>query len=137
MKRALLVGIDHYRAMPLSGCVADATEMAMMLRRNSDNSKNYDVKLIAGAKGGEEITRTDLRRLLQQLFADSKNMQLLFYFAGHGAESPWGSELVTQDYQKSRYGVAVNDVITLANASPAQETVIILDSCYSGNIGDT
>jgi hypothetical protein len=137
MKRALLVGIDHYRGMPLTGCVADATEMAELLKRNSDDRMNYEVKLVTSTKGGDPITRTDLRRLLQKLFRDAKNMQLLFYFAGHGAESPWGSELVTQDYRQSRYGVSVNDIITLANASAAPEIVIILDSCYSGDIGDT
>ena len=137
-KRALLVGIDHYPGglRQLKGCVADAKGMAEMLRRNSDGTKNYDLKLAVSGKDQESITRQNLREMLQELFGRARDLQVLFYFAGHGAESPWGSELVTQDYQQSHYGLSVSDVVTLANASAASEIVIIIDSCYAGDIGN-
>ena len=136
-KRALIVGIDHYSRMPLTGCVADAQEMAALLRRNSDGSKNYDVHLVVSEKGKPRISRQELRGLLRKkLFDESKGMHLLFYFSGHGARSSWGSELVLQDYPTTHDGVSVDDLITLANASPAVEVVIILDCCFGGETGD-
>ena len=40
MRRALIVGVDHYGDYPLSGCIADAQALAGILRRNSDGSRN-------------------------------------------------------------------------------------------------
>ena len=42
MRRALVVGIDHYEAIsPLSGCVNDAYAVKAMLDRNSDGSRQF------------------------------------------------------------------------------------------------
>ncbi|HYL98597.1 MAG TPA: caspase family protein [Blastocatellia bacterium] len=135
-KRALLVGIDHYRGMALKGCVADATEMAWLLHKNPDNTNNYDINLVVSGDGKSEITRSVLRGLLRKLFANSTGMDLFFFFAGHGSQSPWGAELLPQDYPRTGDGVSVNDVVTLANASAASEVVIILDSCFAGDAGN-
>lgn len=134
MKKALVVGIDGYAQSPLHGCVADAKGMAKLLERNEDNSLNYQVRLLTSDAGA--VNRGGLRTELRQLFANSRNHQLLFYFAGHGAQTPWGAELVTQDYSENTLGVSMNDVLTLANDSPAQEVVIILDACFSGDLGN-
>jgi hypothetical protein len=74
--------------------------------------------------------------LLRELFDNSRNAELLFFFSGHGAQTPWGAELVTQDYSENTLGVSMNDVLALANESPAQEVVIILDACFSGDLGN-
>jgi len=134
MKRALFVGIDHYPNVPLNGCIADARAMASVLERNEDGTRNYDVRVITSDT--DPIERSHLRSLMAELFENARDTQLLFYFAGHGAESPWGAELVTQDYQQNSLGVSMNDVITLANASPAWEVVIILDCCFSGDLAN-
>src|SRR6266536_6300695 len=124
MKRALFVGIDDYPRSPLNGCVADARAMATLLARNEDGTRNYDVRLLTS--DAESVTLPRLRSSLADLFENARGAQLLFYFSGHGAESPWGAELVTQDFTPNSLGVSMNDVITLANDSPASEVVIIL-----------
>jgi hypothetical protein len=134
MKRGLFIGIDHYQGSPLHGCVADASAMARVLERHEDGTPNYAVRIVTSDR--ERIDRPRLRALMADLFDAPHDTQLLFYFAGHGAESPWGAELVTQDYRANSLGVSMNDLITLANASPASEIVIILDCCFSGDIGN-
>jgi Caspase domain len=134
MKRALLIGIDDYPTKPLYSCVADARALAALFERHEDGSRNYDVRLVTSDV--ERVDRPRLRSLLAELFENARGAQLLFYFAGHGAQSPWGAELVTQDLRANSLGVSMNDVMTLANATPAQEIVIILDCCFSGDLGN-
>jgi Caspase domain len=134
MKRALVVGIDDYRSSPLQGCVADAKGMALLLERHASGAPNYNVRTTTSDV--EQIDRGRLRTLLRELFDNSRNAELLFYFAGHGAQTPWGAELVTQDYSANSLGVSMNDVISLANESPASEVVLILDCCFSGDLGN-
>ena len=42
MRRALIVGIDDYPEVPLSGCVNDARKILSVLSRNEDGTPNYD-----------------------------------------------------------------------------------------------
>lgn len=134
MKRALAIGINDYPGSPLRACVDDARAMAALLERHEDGSRNYDVRL--ATSDSEQIDRPRLRTLIAQLFENARDADLLFYFSGHGAESPWGAELVTQDLRPNSLGVSMNDVMTLANATPAREVVIILDCCFSGDGGN-
>lgn len=136
-RRALLVGIDDYPGPghALTGCVADAQGMATVLRRNQDGSRNFDVKVVTSDTA--TINRQDLRTCLAELFDNARDATLLFFFAGHGAQTPWGAELVTQDLVPNALGVSMNDVITLANDSPAREVTLILDCCFSGDIANT
>jgi Caspase domain len=134
MKRALLVGIDDYPRHPLAGCVADAKAMARLLDRNDNGDRNYDARVVTSDT--EAVDRRRLRTILRELFDNSRNTELLFYFAGHGAQTPWGAELVTQDFSENTLGVSMNDILTLANSSPALEIVIILDACFSGDLGN-
>src|SRR5438045_155110 len=98
MKRALLVGIDHYPSVgSLSGCVADATAIADLLRSNHDGSTNFSVKLLASEPGRTTLGRDALRQALTQLFDNARDTDLLFFFAGHGGQTSWGADLVTQD----------------------------------------
>jgi len=138
MKRAVLVGIDHYpSAGSLSGCVADATAMNELLVKNHDGIPNWTTKLITSQAGRVTITRDSLRRALTtNLFANSRDLDLLFFFAGHGAKTPWGADLVTQDATPDSYGVSMNDLLTLANDSPARSVTILLDCCFSGDMGN-
>lgn len=134
MKRALIVGIDDYPGSPLTGCVADAEAMALLLERNEGGARNYDIRKAISST--ESINRGRLRALLRELFDNSRGAELLFYFAGHGVQTPWGAELVTQDYSENSLGVSMNDVISLANDSPAREIVLVLDCCFSGGLGN-
>ncbi len=132
MKRALVVGIDDY-PVALSGCVADAREVERLLSRNADGGPNYAVRRVTSDE--DRIERRDLLGLLDDLFDNAGNTQLLFFFAGHGRPGDVGAVgagLVTQDSD----GVDMDFLISKANASPAPEVILILDCCFSGALGD-
>jgi hypothetical protein len=134
-RRALLVGIDRYeKVFSLAGCVADATRMAERLHCNEDGSRNFDCRLLT-SDGPDCITRTRLRREWQQLFHNFTG-DLLFYFSGHGASTDIGAYLVVQDGTLDDPGISMNDLLLLANRSRAREVTLIIDCCFSGNIGD-
>jgi uncharacterized caspase-like protein len=132
VRRALTVGIDDYPFGPLQGCVNDAQRMAGLLRRHDDDSPNFDVRELTDPP--DELTRTALSEAIDQLFADEADVAL-FFFAGHGTENNLDGYLVTTDAQRYSEGVAMTELLTRANDSPAHEVVIVLDSCHSGTLG--
>ncbi|MEV6487111.1 caspase family protein, partial [Actinoplanes sp. NPDC051633] len=134
MKRALLVGIDRYPRGSLIGCVADATAANELLARNADGNANWTTNVIT-SDNTDPITRDVLRRAIYKLFENARDYDLLFFFAGHGARTPWGAELVTEDFTEFSLGVSMHDLITLANESPARSVTIMLDCCFSGATG--
>lgn len=129
-KRALVIGLDDYPGAPLKGCVADAEAISTMLSTNADGSPNYKVKTITSTEG--TVTRPAMQEAMLDLFKDPQHMDLLFYFSGHGRQTRFGAELVTTDAD----GVTMNDLLTLANASSAANVTIILDCCFSGDMGN-
>jgi len=135
MRRALLVGIDAYPFGRLEGCVADAVALSEVLSTNADGSKNWRTELMCGSAGEPPITREMLRDGLSQLFNNARDTDLLFFFSGHGGQTLWGADLVTQDATENSLGVSMNDLITLANDSPARSVTLILDCCFSGDVG--
>jgi hypothetical protein len=137
MRRALCIGIDEYPAAPLRGCVNDATHMCSVLSRHQDGSPNFDCRLVTAASGaGTDIaTRPLLRRHLEQLFKGQAEIALLF-FSGHGTVNNLDGYLVTQDATKYDEGVAMTDILKIANDSKAGEVVILLDCCFSGVFGN-
>jgi hypothetical protein len=138
VKRALLVGVDHYPTVSsLSGCVADATALNELLEQHADGSPNWRTELIIGESGPNTVTRNSLRGALTDLFANARDADLLFFFAGHGAQTLWGADLVTQDAAPNSFGVSMNDLVTLANDSPARSVTILLDCCFSGDTGNS
>lgn len=137
MKRALVVGIDHYpTTQSLTGCVADATALNDLLMKNDDGTPNWRTELVTADEKSSGVTRSSLRMSLTSLFANPRDTDLLFYFAGHGAQTPWGADLVTQDAAPHNLGVSMNDLVTLANDSPARSVTILLDCCFSGDAGN-
>jgi len=84
MRKALVVGIDHYENVsPLYGCVNDAHSVKAALERHGDGSVNFGVKLLAGNSASQPVNRKELRDAIQELFKDDSEIALLF-FAGHG-----------------------------------------------------
>lgn len=137
-RKALLVGIDDYGGKHnLPGCRSDVIALSDVLTYNDDIEKsfNFHCKTVLPSLK-ERIDRVRLRDELVQLFSHVENKDVLFYFAGHGATSPFGAELVTQGFEKpNSYGVSMNDVVFLANHCKAKHVTIILDCCHSGDIG--
>lgn len=137
MRRALCVGIDLYPFDSLDACVSDAERLSAVLRRNQDNSPNFDTRALTAPIGGaaDAITRSALLEALDKLLRDPADMAL-FSFSGHGSENNLGGYLVTQDAKKYDEGVAMSHVIDLANQSKAAEVVILLDCCHAGHLGN-
>lgn len=133
-KRALLVGINQYEHVSsLNGCVPDATAMSEVLARNSDDSPNFNCRLLT-SPGPDPITRGFLRQQWRELFQDFQG-DVLFYFSGHGSPTDVGGYLVTQDGTPDDPGLAMNDLLTMANDSKASTVLLILDCCFSGSLG--
>ena len=138
MKRALVIGIDHYEENGLANCEQDAQKMTALLERNSDGSKNFDVNSIL-SDGAEPINRARMMQGIKALFATPAEMALL-YFAGHGVfdQDTSAGTLIAQNGEEDGIGVAMGDIIALASAAwpSIKTTVIILDCCNSGAAGD-
>lgn len=133
-RRALVVGIDDYQEAPLAGCVNDANAVAALVGKHADGSPNFAVKPLTNPS--VRVTRRVLREALTDLFGNAGDCDsALFYFSGHGTENDLGGYLVTQDASKYDEGVALSEVLTLANESSARERIIILDSCHAGHLG--
>src|ERR1700721_1101783 len=85
MKRALVVGIDHYPRDPLSGCVNDAKAIGDALARNGDGSPNFSV--LSLTSDTISVTSELLESSIAELFKGDADTALL-YFAGHGIINP-------------------------------------------------
>lgn len=139
MKRALIVGIDDYGHPDrnLEGCVADALAVADRLASHGNGDPNFDVVALTSDFG--PVTADALHDGITKLF-HGKADTVVFYFAGHGlldAETNQG-HLMSSDYRKSAPGLALADVLALANAANKEidSAVIILDSCHAGFAGE-
>jgi Caspase domain len=133
MKRALLVGIDEYdRFAGLGGCVNDVNALEPLLRRNDDNSPNFDCQKRTSATGG--VTRDELLDDLDALLGGGADVALL-YFAGHGSGSGVDVTLVSQDGTPATPGIAFSDVLAKVALSSIREIVVMLDCCFSGSAG--
>ncbi len=133
MKRALVVGIDHYADNPLDGCINDAKNIHKLIKRNEDGSPNFDSLLLTSES--ETITRALLKEKIEALFKDEAEMAFL-YFSGHGTSNNLGGYVVTQDASKYDEGVSMVDILRYANSSRIKECVIMLDCCFSGHLGN-
>jgi hypothetical protein len=136
MNKALIVGIDHYDTIgSLHGAVSDAYNVKAVLERNADGTLNFaQPKLLVGAGPGSRVTRSELRSAVAELFRDDSEIALL-YFAGHGYIDGTGGFLCASDCAEGHDGLALADVMSYANSSPAKNKVIILDSCHGGIAG--
>ena len=135
MRKALLVGINYYpNSNSLFGCVNDAYEVKSVLERNGDGSINFDVMLLTSDSEKDSINRGELKDSIEDLF-NSEVETALFYFAGHGHIEATGGYLLASDCKRDDEGVALSEVLNLANASPATNKIIVLDSCHSGIAG--
>jgi len=137
MKKALVIGIDDYPTSPLNGCVNDAVAVANTIKRNGDGSPNFSVKLLTSNE--LEVTTEVLHNAIVELFKGDADTVLLF-FAGHGTidNSTDNGYLISQNFSKGAWGVSLTEILTLANnAHPRiKSSVIILDSCQSGSLGE-
>lgn len=136
MKKALCVGIDSYESFgDLHGCVNDANAVKNVLERNGDGTKNFDVKLITATSESSYITKNNLKDSIKELFRGDSEIALL-YFAGHGTIDEYGGYICSSECERIDDGLSLEEVMQIMSKSSAKNKVIILDSCFSGNIGE-
>ena len=138
MRKALVIGIDYYENItPLSGCVNDANSVKTVLERNSDGTKNFDVKLLTATSSSNNVTKKTLKDSVIELFKDNNDEIALFYFSGHGyLDDNTGGYLITSDTYSGDDGLAMADLHQLAERSQAKNKIILLDCCHSGKTGN-
>lgn len=138
MRKALIVGIDHYEKITsLHGAVNDAHSVMNALSRHADGTANFvQPKLMVSTGPGRTVTRAELRDAVEELFRDSADIALL-YFSGHGHIDSAGGFLCASDCENGHDGLALADVMSFANRSRAKNKVIILDCCHSGVAGSS
>ena len=78
----------------------------------------------------ETVTRGDLRSAAQKFFRQKG--ELLFYFYGHGVLRQDEGVLATSDSELHDEGVAMKEIVELANNSVASEVILIFDCCHAG-----
>jgi len=132
MRKALIVGINDYASAPLKACTNDANAIATVLETHGDGAPNFAIKLHTSP--GTTLTRSSLRKAIEELFTGDSDISL-FYFSGHGFVKSTGGYIVTTDFKKYDEGISMDDILKIANSSPAKERVIILDCCHSGALG--
>lgn len=132
MRRALVIGLDQYPKFPLQGCVSDALRLSDVLARHDDGSINFQCETIISPPSS--VTRPVLRRKISELFEHPAEIAFL-HFSGHGTVNGLGGYLVTTDYCDFDVGIAMSEVLALANQSPVANIFITLDCCHSGAFG--
>lgn len=132
MRRALVIGVDDYRQAPLTGCVKDADAIASLLSIHGSGSPNFDVRLLASPPAS--VTRRRIREAINELFAADCEIALL-YFSGHGFVRSGDGCIVTKDAETYDEGMSMTEILGLANNSSATNRLVMLDCCYSGNMG--
>ena len=140
-RRALFIGIDTYDFMrPLTGPVADMLALEQMLAYHENFTPNYACKHLLSATATDtpidslRISRPRMLEALRELF-DTED-EVLFAFAGHGVSLPTGVYLATQDGNEMLPGIAMSDILAMANASHAKDVLLIFDCCNAGALGD-
>ena len=135
MRIALIVGINYYEhGSSLFGCVDDAHAVKAVMERHDGGSVNFDCILLTGTGQSDRVDRGDLKDNIKKLF-ETDAETALFYFAGHGHIEATGGYLLATNSSRGDEGVSLSEILTMANASPATNKIIVLDSCHSGIAG--
>lgn len=135
-RKALIIGVDKYQSVgDLRGCVNDANSMNEVLSWNHDGSPNFSTKMMLN----DDVTSVNLHREIESIFSREAET-VVIYFAGHGvfdSTADFGF-LVTTDGKKHAWGLALETLLGFANSANPKitNTIIILDCCYSGRLGD-
>jgi Caspase domain len=145
--RALLVGVDRYEHLPcLTWCVDDALAMREVLQYHANHEPNFACHVLLGAREDlslpapvsdgsyELVTFTRLRAALEDLFAYEE--MVVFYYSGHGYVAEQRTYLATQDAHHGLPGISLAELVEMANHSRAREVFLIVDSCFSGDVGE-
>lgn len=135
MRKALIVGINYYQNInPLQGCVNDAYSVKSVLDRHADGTINFGTSLMVATDANSLINRKKLKEKVIELFSDNSDVAF-FYFSGHGYLESTGGYLITSDCTTGDDGLPMNELLLIANDSPARNRIVVVDSCHSGQMG--
>ena len=126
---AYLVGINKYDKNSLRACINDAEKVKEILQLNGNKSANINSHVFPDFQKGEE-----LRTLITELF-NTDIETVVFYYSGHGGRNEKGVYLATNDSLYGNPPVYMDEILEFANKSRAENKIIILDCCYSGQFG--
>jgi len=132
VRRALIIGLDAYPDYALHGCVNDAQRLTDVLSRHHSGRVNFQCETITAPS--MTVTRPLLREKISELFKEHAEVAFL-HFSGHGTVNGLGGYLVTPDHCPYDVGIAMTEVLALANQSPVTDVFITLDCCHSGAFG--
>ena len=132
MRKALIIGLDDYPGNSLNGCVNDAKRLEKVLSRHDNGSLNF--QCIHVHSPPDLVTRAIIREKISNLFKDQADVAFL-HFSGHGTVNGLGGYLVTPDFCEYDVGIAMTEILALANQSPVKDVFITLDCCHSGAFG--
>ena len=132
MRRALIIGIDDYPNNALHGCVNDAKRLSKVLSRHHNGRLNFHCETMTAPP--TTMNRPLLREKISELFKEHADVAFL-HFSGHGTINGLGGYLVTPDYRPYDVGIAMSEVLALANQSTVTDVFITLDCCHSGAFG--
>jgi hypothetical protein len=132
VKRALLIGIDHYDGIDgLSGCANDAEALHPLLKKHENKRANLECRLAVARDASSRVTRDEVLENVDELLAGGATYALL-YFAGHGMQVNGSVALVTSDATENTPGVLFDEILARINKSGVSEITVILDCCFSG-----
>jgi hypothetical protein len=136
-RRALVIGINSYaHSSRLHGCVADAEAMSKVLELNADLEPNFECRtLLDKMEDGSPITRAELYKACDELFTGARD-DVVLYFSGHGMLTQFAGYLCAYDSDKNDWGVPMDLIMKMANASAAPHIFIILDCCHAGEFAN-
>jgi len=134
---ALLVGLNQYRdaidVIDLKYAVDDAKALADRL-----SAAGFEVRVLTN----EHAMRRDILGELQRYASKLRNDDMfLLFFAGHGVRRPWGQPhtyWLTYDADLSfldNDGIRLNHLMEYVQDIQAGRKVVLLDHCFSGDIG--
>ena len=138
-KRALLIGINHYKAVPsLMGSLNDVAAVQQILTTRWGFAPD-NIRVLTD----QQATRTAILAALQQLVQESgPNDTVVVHYSGHGSqvqdlngdeEDGLDETLVPWDGRTAGVPDIVDDELDRIFASlHAAQVLIILDSCHSG-----
>ena len=114
MRKALIVGIDHYDHVGgLGGCVNDAHSVKSVLERHADGTVNFATpKLLTGTSATDRVEKGQLKDAVRELFADDSEIAL-FYFAGHGYIEDTGLPRILRDVHVTPIWEGTTNVLSL------------------------
>lgn len=132
-RQALVIGNSAYLDAPLSNPVNDARAMTGLL-----GQAGFTVASHLNA------TRTDMLAAIERFAAEvrkSETRQVIFYFAGHGAQLDWRNYLLPVDAkaetsaQLRQTCVDLNQLIGELGKTKGKTFIIMLDACRNNPFG--